>query len=405
MDLLCFFDELDCLPSFKELQTAIGNPAPPLALALAQPQKWTKEVQKQRLGVVKALVAAGASYSWEGPAGATVLSLAVENVQTDCLEALLARPNAMAEFTPEQVSAALVTAGKKSHYLSGCLVLEAVAAARSQAVVQPAASSGRQPSSPALGPGAKPAATPASGGASAEESRVMVINVPASVFEPEELDAMLAAARDAAAAEAAGPAADGSSNAAAGSAGAATASGSTPAAMSASAAVPAPPSAASGTEAMSSAAAVPAAPAATSVAMQAAAAGAKDTSSSALTPTAAALEAAPGAAPKPTAAAAQSAPLVLTPAAVAAASKLLVASVKKRSLDTLSRLLAAGANPNVRPDSNSDMAIHEVVSQADAKGSNLVSCGCWQQDTCTAHQRVLKYWCPMPFEKKGRHLL
>jgi hypothetical protein len=64
--------------------------------------------------------------------------------------------------------------------------------------------------------------------------------------------------------------------------------------------------------------------------------------------------------------------LVLTPAAVAAAAKMLVFTIKQRDVDVLRRLLAAGVDPNVRPGSKSDMAIHEVVTQAEVKGTDLV---------------------------------
>jgi hypothetical protein len=100
---------------------------PALPMALGQSSQWTKEVQQQRLRVVRGLVAAGASYSWEGPDGATVLSLAAEVQEPAFLRALLTRPNALQAFTPEQVSAALVAAASKDNWAQGCLLLEAAA--------------------------------------------------------------------------------------------------------------------------------------------------------------------------------------------------------------------------------------------------------------------------------------
>jgi hypothetical protein len=116
----------------EKLQDALGDQAPPLALALSRTVKWTTEVQQQRLEAVQALVAAGASYSWEGPDGATVLSLAAQLRDPAFLQALLARPNALQAFTPEQVSAALVAA----EYIcerNGCLLMQAVADYRASA--------------------------------------------------------------------------------------------------------------------------------------------------------------------------------------------------------------------------------------------------------------------------------
>jgi hypothetical protein len=106
-----------------------GAWTPALPMALVPLKKWTKEEQQQRLRVVRGLVAAGASYSWEGPAGVTVLDLAAELEEPAFLQALLARPNALQAFTPEQVSAALQTAVRHQRLSQGCLLLEAAAAA------------------------------------------------------------------------------------------------------------------------------------------------------------------------------------------------------------------------------------------------------------------------------------
>jgi hypothetical protein len=216
---------------FTSLRAAVGDGVPALALALTPASYWKEDMnetqqQQQRLHNARTLVAAGASYSWEGPAGATVLSLAAGLQEPAFLEALLARPNALQAFTPGQVSVAVVAAAQGMHLNQGCLLLEAVAAAGSIA----------QAGTPASAPGVM------SGSAAAQS--------------------------------------------------------------------------------------VPAAPV-----------------------------------------------FVLTPAAAAAAAKLLVCAIKERNLCMLRRLLVAGADPNVSPSSH-DPVLHWLINE-DVRGPHLVSCSAY----------------------------
>jgi hypothetical protein len=296
VDLPTSWDNNASTGPLSKLQAAVGNSAPALALALVQTEPWTKEVLEQRLEFVKDLVVAGASYSWEGPGGATVLSLATQLQDGAFLHALLAGPNALQGVTSQQMSAAVVAAAKVKYLGNGCMLLEAVARSQGQpeakAEVRAEETAEQQLSAPGLqdsaGPG--PAFAQAAASAQHDRSTAATVSVPGTALSaaPGLVDAPAAAA----------------------------------------ATLPdvIPPAA------TTSGLSVTAAPA-----------------------------------------------LVLTPAAVAAAAKLLVSAVKRRKVHLVRRLLAAGVDPDVLPDSKADPALHEVVLQADAKGGNLVSgaAGSW----------------------------
>jgi hypothetical protein len=362
VDLPCLVDEATCREPLQKLVAAVGTSAPPLALALAQPVMWVGEVLAKQLGVVEALVAAGASYKWKGPAGATVLSLAVELPAISGLQALLARPNALLAFTPKQVSAALVAAARVEHDVCGCMVLEALAAARlpeagvkhpastsehaaaaAPAILPAGVSAQEDPSAAAAGAGDTPAAGAASGEAPAAASSTALVNVPAAATATGNKTAVTSA------------------------------SGNAPAAASGAQGTPAAASAPEGTlQAASTGMQTPA----SGTEHKAAGLAASGDLAVAL-PAPAGVSLAAAAAPNAAAMSTQSAPaapaLVLTPAAVSATAQMPAFAIKERHVDLMRRLLAAGVNPNVRPDSKSNMAIHEVVLQAGRQGSNLVS--------------------------------
>jgi hypothetical protein len=347
VDLPCFLIEGTCGAPLQKVCAAVGSSAPALALALTQTEKWTKKVQQQRLGVVKGLVAAGASYKWEGPAGATVLSLAVELVQTDCLEVLLARPNPLREFTPEQVSAAVVAAARLNHDASGCMVLEAVAAAsRSTSAATDEPQRVTQPQRGAMDEQSLASKQVQKHGPLAQQQQQVHPVLPLS-----HTTGGAAAALQATPAAAAPPGATAAAEAAFGSTHAAAA------------AVQGTSSVASASEVSPAAAAV--APAAAPVPAAASASGGKAVTGLAARKT-----------PEPAQSAAAAPAMVLTPAAVAAAAKMLASSIKPDRLDVLRRLLAAGVDPNVRPDSKSAPLLHQLMAQADAKGSDMVSQQC-----------------------------
>lgn len=108
----------------KGLREEVGACATALAMSFSTCLKWTEEDQKQRLPLVQGLVAAGASYKWVGEHG-TILSMSAFLSNHQFLQTLLARPNALAEFSRKEVSAAFLMAAAHNMWLNGSLLLEA----------------------------------------------------------------------------------------------------------------------------------------------------------------------------------------------------------------------------------------------------------------------------------------
>jgi hypothetical protein len=117
----------------KGLFEEVGPYATALAMSFHMCLKWTKQEQQQRLGVIKGLVAAGASYKAACQHGTTLLSMAAALNDSHFLQALLARRNALAEFSRKEVQAAFLMAASHNMWINGCLLLEAGAKSYSRA--------------------------------------------------------------------------------------------------------------------------------------------------------------------------------------------------------------------------------------------------------------------------------